>query len=74
MFIEKENYYENIFQEDIYKVIYFKYYESFKENKVAQNNIIDGIKEIFNRGNFNLNDGSHLIQMYRLELNEKLKR
>lgn len=69
-----KNYYENIFQEDIYKVIYFKYYESFKENKVAQNNIIDGIKEIFNRGNFNLNDGSHLIQMYRLELNEKLKR
>ena len=28
---DSKNYYENIFQEDIYKVIYFKYYESFKE-------------------------------------------
>mgnify|MGYP000862088836 CR=1 FL=1 len=69
-----KNYYENVFQEDIYKVIYFKYYESFKENKVTQNNIIDGIKEIFSKGNFKLNDGSHLIQMYRIELNEKLKK
>ena len=69
-----KNYYENVFEEDIYKVIYFKYYKNFKENEIIQNNIKDGIKEIFNKGDFNLKDGSTLIQMYRTELNEKLKK
>ena len=69
-----KNYYENIFKEELYNIIYFKYYKNLKENKIIQSNIQDGIKEIFNKGNFNLKDGGTLIQMYRTELNEKLKK
>ena len=69
-----KNYYEKIFKEDIYKIIYFKYYENYRENEIKQNNIKDGIKEVFNGGNFNLKDGGSLIQMYRTELKEKLKK
>lgn len=69
-----KNYYENIFQEDIYEIIYFKYYENYRENEIKQNNIKDGIKEVFNGGNFNLKDGGSLIQMYRTELKEELKK
>ncbi|WP_339066465.1 helicase HerA domain-containing protein [Fusobacterium animalis] len=69
-----KNYYENIFQEDIYGIIYFKYYENYRENEIKQNNIKDGIKEVFNGGNFNLKDGGSLIQMYRTELKEELKK
>jgi len=69
-----KNYYENIFKEELYNIIYLKYYKNLKENKIIQSNIQDGIKEIFNKGNFNLKDGGTLIQMYRTELNEKLKK
>ena len=69
-----KNYYEKIFKEDIYKIIYFKYYENYRENEIKQNNIKDGIKEVFNGGNFNLKDGGSLIQMYRTELKEELKK
>ena len=69
-----KTYYENIFQEDIYEIIYFKYYGNYRENEIKQNNIKDGIKEIFNGGNFNLKDDGSLIQMYRVDLKEKLKK